>query len=380
MDRIVVAQPILTGNERRYVLDCLDTNWVSSNGKYIGLFESAFARYCNVKHAVAINTGTAALHAALAGLKLEPNDEVILPTVTFIATANAVRYCGARVVLADVLPGTLAIDPADVARKITARTKVIIPVHLYGMPANMKALNALAQKYGITVIEDAAEAHGARYRGQRVGGLGHCGIFSFYGNKILTTGEGGMVTTNDDALAARIRRLCADGMDQDKRYWFSGIGYNYRMTNVAAALGLAQLEQIDLFLALRADLAARYTRALQGLREHLILPADTVCDEAVNWMYTIYLRNRKEVDRDAVMRYLAGRGIETRPVFYPLHTMPPYQTMNQVFPVAEAWSSAGINLPTHLGLTEAELHRIVSALHGALHAVAPPALVPCGLQ
>jgi perosamine synthetase len=207
MKRISVAEPKLAGNERKYVLDCLDTNWISSNGKYIGAFEEAFASFCGVKHAVAANNGTTALHLALVALGLEPGDEVIIPTVTYIATANAVRYCGATPVLVDVCADTMNIDPKAIEAKITPRTKGIIPVHLYGHPADMGSISAIARKHGLWVLEDAAEAHGAEVNGKRVGGLGECATFSFFGNKIVTTGEGGMVTTDDDELADKAAAL-----------------------------------------------------------------------------------------------------------------------------------------------------------------------------
>ena len=240
MNRIFVAQPKMAGNERMYVLDCLDTNWISSNGKYIAAFEEAFAKYCGAKHAIAANNGTTALHLALVALDLKPGDEVIIPTVTYIATANAVRYCGATPVLVDVCADTMNINPADIERKITPKTRGIIPVHLYGHPADMDAVNRIATKHGLWVVEDAAEAHGAEVNGKKVGTLGTCATFSFFGNKIITTGEGGMVTTDDDELAAKLRLYRGQGMDPNRRYWFPVVGFNYRMTNIQAAIGLAQ--------------------------------------------------------------------------------------------------------------------------------------------
>ncbi|MGA7813226.1 DegT/DnrJ/EryC1/StrS family aminotransferase, partial [Caballeronia sp.] len=258
MSRISVAQPVLNGNERKYVLDCLDTNWISSVGKYIGAFEEAFSKFCGVEHAIATNNGTTALHLALVALDLQAGDEVIIPTVTYIATANAVRYCGATPVLVDVHAETMNIDPADIERKITSKTKGIIPVHLYGHPAEMETINAIARRHKLWVVEDAAEAHGAEVNGRKVGSMGTCATFSFFGNKIVTTGEGGMVTTNDATLAAKLRLFRGQGMDLARRYWFPVIGYNYRMTNIQAAIGLAQMETIDKSLSDRARLAEWY--------------------------------------------------------------------------------------------------------------------------
>lgn len=365
MNRISVAQPKLEGNERKYVLDCLDTSWISSNGKYITAFEEAFAAFCGVKHAVAANNGTTALHLALVALDLQPGDEVIIPTVTYIATANAVRYCGAVPVLVDVLADTMNIDPAQVERAITPRTRGIIPVHLYGHPARMKPLQTIAKQHGLWILEDAAEAHGAEVDGKRVGSLGECATFSFFGNKIVTTGEGGMVTTNDDALAAKLRLYRGQGVDPKRRYWFPVIGYNYRMTNIQAAIGLAQMETIDTSLKDRQALAALYDEALGPLKDMLVLPSTEAGMHHVYWMYTVFLREGDEARRNAVMQSLDEAGIETRPVFYPMHVLPPYKE-DKVYPVADTWAQRGLNLPTHQYLTRSDIHRIAAALARAL--------------
>ncbi|WP_262270208.1 DegT/DnrJ/EryC1/StrS family aminotransferase [Microvirga yunnanensis] len=365
MDRISVAQPKLAGNERKYVLDCLDTNWISSNGKYITAFEKSFAEFCGVKHAIATNNGTTALHLALVALGLEPGDEVIVPTVTYIATANAVRYCGATPVLVDVCQETMNIDPRDIERKITSRTRGIIPVHLYGHPADMEAVNRVASKHGLWVVEDAAEAHGAEVLGRKVGGLGTCATFSFFGNKIVTTGEGGMVTTNNDELAAKLRLLRGQGMDPQRRYWFPVVGYNYRMTNIQAAIGLAQMEMIDKALSDRGTLANWYNDALAGMQNKILLPRQEPWAKQVYWMYTIFLRYGDGADRDAVMGALDEAGIETRPVFHPMHVLPPYKE-DAAYPTADLWAQRGINLPTHQDLTRDDVQRIAASLERAL--------------
>lgn len=365
MNRISVAQPKLNGREREYVLDCLDTNWISSNGKYIGAFEESFAAFCGVKHAIAANNGTTALHLALVALDLQPGDEVIVPTVTYIATANAVRYCGATPVLVDVCEGTMNIDPSKLESAITPRTRGIIPVHLYGHPAEMGPLTEIATKHGLWIVEDAAEAHGARYLGKRVGGLGTCATFSFFGNKIVTTGEGGMITTDDDELAAKLRLYRGQGMDPKRRYWFPVIGYNYRMTNIQAAIGLAQMETVEVAIADRARLAAWYNEELTPLAEAIVLPTEASWADQVFWMYNIFLRNGDENQRDAVMRSLDDAGVETRPVFYPMHVLPPYQE-DTAYPVADTWAQRGINLPTHQDLTRDDVSRVAAALKVAL--------------
>lgn len=366
MKRISVAEPKLAGNERKYVLDCLDTNWISSNGKYIGAFEQAFATFCGTKHAIAANNGTTALHLALVALDLQPGDEVIIPTVTYIATANAVRYCGATPVLVDVCADTMNIDPKEVEKKITKRTRGIIPVHLYGHPADMDSINAIARQHDLWVLEDAAEAHGAEVNGKRVGNLADCATFSFFGNKIITTGEGGMITTNDDELAARLRLYRGQGVDPNRRYWFPVVGYNYRMTNIQAAIGLAQMETVDQALEDRRVLSRLYDEALTPLKDVLVLPVTHPGMRHVYWMYTVFLREGDESRRNNVMAALDQADIETRPVFYPMHVLPPYQE-KAIYPVADLWAQRGMNLPTHQYLTKADVDRIAATLAQALN-------------
>lgn len=361
--RIPVAAPLLDGRETEYVLECMSTSWISSVGRFIGEFENAFATFCEVKHAVATNNGTAALHLALVALGLQPGDEVIVPTLTYIASANVVRYCSAVPVFVDNHIQSFNLDPDEVAAKITGRTRGIIPVHVYGHPADLDPILKLAEKHGLFVLEDAAESVGARYKDRRIGGHGNCATFSFFGNKIITTGEGGMVTTNDEALAARLRLLRGQGMDLQRRYWFPVIGFNYRMTNVAAAIGLAQLERIDHHLKKRKTIAEYYDRHLASLSDRIILPtADPWVDHAY-WMYTIVLRTNVLKSRDQVMRDLDDTGIETRPVFYPMHVLPPYRDAAPgPFPRADFCGSRGISLPTHGRLTEQDVDRVVEAL------------------
>jgi perosamine synthetase len=357
--------PSFEGNERAYVLDCVDSSWISSAGPYITRFEEEFAQFCGVRHALTTNNGTTALHLALVALDLQPGDEVIIPTLTYIATANAVRYCNGVPVLCDIEPDTLTIDPSAIEALITPRTKGIIAVHLYGHVAKMAEISAIAKRHSLWVIEDAAEAHGAMEGAKTAGSLGTIATFSFFGNKIMTTGEGGMITTDDDELAEKVRLFRSQGMDPKRRYWFPVVGYNYRMTNIQAALGLAQLEQADRLLGLRAELAARYDSLLAPLRSKLILPVQREGTRHVYWMYTVLLADGGADERDDVMRKLDEHGIETRPVFYPMHVMPPYFE-DKVYPQADLWSSRGINLPTHAKLTIDDQKRVVAALAEAL--------------
>jgi perosamine synthetase len=364
--RIAVAAPTLNGNEKRYVLECLETTWISSIGRFITEFERAFARFCGVEHAIAVSNGTSALHLALVALGLKPGDEVIVPTLTYIATANAVTYCGAKPVLVDCDPRTLNMDPAAIVEKITAHTRGIIPVHLYGHPVDMDPIISVAREHGLFVLEDAAEAHGAEYKGRRVGSLSNCAAFSFFGNKIMTTGEGGMVTTNDSDLAAKLQLYRGQGLAPGRRYWHPVVGYNYRMTNIAAALGLAQLEQIDELMSARARLADWYRLKLERLANKLVPQAAEPWTRPVLWMQTVMLRRGDEAKRDSVMQRLDAAGIETRPVFYPMHLLPPYQEDATLYPNATRCALRGMNLPTHGGLTEADVERICRVLEAIL--------------
>ncbi|NJM53531.1 MAG: DegT/DnrJ/EryC1/StrS family aminotransferase, partial [Blastocatellia bacterium] len=284
--KIPVAATTLNGNEKKYVNDCLETGWISSAGKYVGLFEESFAEFCGVRHAVACCNGTVALHLALASLGVTAGDEIIVPTLTFVATPNAVTYCGATPVFVDSEAETWNLNPAEVEAKITPRTKAIIAVHLYGHPAQMRKLKEIALRHKLFLIEDAAEAHGALCDGQKIGSIGDVSAFSFYANKIITTGEGGMVVTNDDALAEKIRLLRGQGMDPNRRYWHTVIGYNYRMMNLAAAIGLGQLEKVENQLEARRKIALQYRARLHDT-SGIIWQDEQIWASHVNWMVSI---------------------------------------------------------------------------------------------
>lgn len=361
---IPVAVPNLSGNEKKYVNECLDTTWISSNGSYIKRFEEAFSRFIGSSNALSCCNGTVALHLPLLALGLKEGDEVIVPTFTYIATANAVRYCGATPVFVDCLPNTWNIDPKDVEKKITCKTKGIIPVHLYGNPCDMDAIMDIARKHNLFVLEDAAECHGATYRGKKAGSFGNAGTFSFFGNKIITTGEGGMVVTNDDELAARMRLLKGQGMDPNRRYWFTDIGYNYRMTNIEAALGLAQLEKVDEHIAARRRVASAYNELFSGMDQYIQTQKTTAGAESVYWMYSVILTDQSKLSRDELMARLAADGIETRPLFFPMHKMPPYKDETVSCPVSCQIAYNGMNIPTHAKLSQDDIEYISKKIIG----------------
>lgn len=357
-----VAAPVFEGNELRYVTECVLTNWISSQGRFVQEFERTFAKFCGARHGVAVSNGTVALHLALVLAGVGPGDEVILPTLTFVATANAVRYTGATPVFADSDRSTWTLNPAEVKRKVTSRTKAIIPVHLYGHPADMDPLMELADRHGLVVVEDAAEAHGALYKGRRVGSIGHIGCFSFYGNKIITTGEGGMLTIQDDGLAERARVLRDHGMSRTRKYWHETVGFNYRLTNLQAAVGVAQMERVEALLAQRATVGAEY-RARLAADGRLELPPLAPWAHPVTWLYTVLLK--EGLSRDDAIRSLEAQGVSSRPSFYPVHRMPPYLT-TEAFPVADSLSARGLSLPTWAPMNPAEIGRVCLALREAL--------------
>ena len=356
---IPVNNPVMDGNEKAYVLDCLDSSWISSSGKYIDQFEEAFAKFCDAKYAIACSNGTAALHLALLALGLEPGDEVIVPTLTFIASANAVTYCGARPVFIDVEPETWNINPALIESKISSRTKGIVVVHFRGHPADMDPILEVARRHGLFIVEDAAQSHGAEYKGKRTGALGDIGTFSFFGNKIITTGEGGMIVTNDDGLAGKMRLFKNQGMENSRRYWHPVVGYNYRMTNVAAAIGLAQLEKIRSQIQGRSEVASWYREYLREFHG-MSWQQDKEWAKRVWFLFTLVMEEDSRSVRDDLIPYLLKHGIDTRPVYYPLHSLPPYaeKSGSDVFPIADHVSRMGINLPTWAGMTREDVRYI----------------------
>jgi perosamine synthetase len=357
---IPVAEPDFGGNEEAYLVDCLRSTWISSIGPYVSRFEKDFAQFCGTRFALSTSNGTTALHVTLAALGIGPGAEVIVPTLTFIATANAVAYTGAKVVFADSEYETWNVSSNSIQSKISNRTKAIIAVHVYGHPADMDSILEVARQYELPVVEDAAEAHGAEYKGARVGSLGVAGIFSFYGNKIITTGEGGMVTLDDPELAQRATFLKDHAMSSERRYWHPEIGFNYRLTNLQAAIGVAQLEQVDTFIEKKRANAMRYNALLKGIRG-ITLPPAAAWAKNVYWMYSILLDDAFPLGRDELILQLRRRGIDSRPFFYPLHTMPPY-ARNESYPVAEDLARRGLNLPSSSRLTPEQIERVCSAI------------------
>lgn len=367
---IPVAIPDLTGNEERYVVEAIRSTWISSTGPFVDRFESEFAAMCEAETALGVCNGTIALHLALLGLDVRPGDEVLVPSLTYVATANAVRYVGGEPVFVDVDPLTWCINPQKLEASITRRTKGIIAVHLYGHPADMDAINHVAAVHGLWVVEDAAEAHGAHYKGRSVGSLGRLATFSFYGNKILTCGEGGAITLSDQNLAVRLRTLRGQGMDPKRRYFFPVTGHNFRLTNVACALLCAQLERFAEIDARRKQICAAYRDLMEGIPGIGFQPIAEWA-EVAPWLFCITVNEALYGhSRDKLMDILSEHGVETRPFFLPLHTLPPFreesQRRRERLPVTDKLSREGLSLPTYVGLTERDLERIADVIRGTL--------------
>ena len=364
MYRIPISSPVFNGNEKKYLNECIDTGWVSANGKFVDEFSKKFAEFCGSKYSLPCSNGTVTLHLIAKALGIGPGDEVIMPTLTYIATANAISECGATPVFVDSDINTWNIDPKEVEKAITKNTKAIIPVDLYGLACDMTELMKISEKYNIPIIEDAAEAHGACWNGKKVGSFGKAGSFSFFGNKIITCGEGGMIVTDDEEFYKKMKLLRSQGTDPSyKRYWHICRGYNYRMTNMQAAIGLAQLENIDWHINERKRVVNKYRELLKNeLGDYLIEQKVTNKENHIYWMYSIVLSDKVKKSRDEVMRLMEEKGIEMRPLFYPMHIMPPYENKNLHLPVAEYLSSRGINLPTHALMDDEKIEYVVNCL------------------
>ena len=360
---IPVYEPKIGEREQAYVTECLKTKWISSRGHFVKDFEDSFATYLGTKHAVSLCNGTVALHLALAVLGIGQGDEVIVPTLTYVASANAIRYVNATPVFADSHPAYWNLDPGKIEERIGPRTKALIAVHLYGHPCDMDPILKIAREHDLFVVEDVAEAHGAQYKGRKLGTFGDIAAFSFYANKIITTGEGGMVVTNDSTLADRCFSLRNQGVSKTRTYWHDTLGYNYRMTNICAAIGLAQLERVSETIARKRDIARLYKTKLEHTRG-LVTQGEESWAFSVYWMFSILVSPEK---RDLLRRYLEDRAVETRPFFYPAHMMPIYLNYNtQGFPVAERISASGINLPSAPTLANDEIERVCDDINGFL--------------
>lgn len=364
--RIQVLQPFLGGNELEYVTDCIRSGWISSQGKYVSQFESMFEEMHPGTHAIATSSGTTALHLAMISLGIGPGDEVIIPNLTFAATINAALYCGATPVLCDISPHTLCIDCGELKKLINKKTRAIVPVHLYGQPCDMHEINDLLTGTNILVIEDCAEAIGSRIGNQLVGTYGDAAIFSFFGNKTITTGEGGILLSKDLKVAERARTLRDHGMLKQKRYWHEEVGFNYRLTNLQAAIGVAQLERFPSILRKKMQIAEDYRRILKDTPGIDAFPPMLEINLHSNWLFTVVLNDR--INRDLIIENLLSKGIETRPVFYPLHLMPPYANFPRSSSTknSERISKGGLSLPTSVQLTESDIAYIGSNLGDAL--------------
>lgn len=364
-DQLVpLYEPWLGREEARLVMQALRSGWISSAGPLVPEFEDRFAFLCGVRHAIAVSSGTAALHVTLHALGIGPGDEVLVPTLTFVATANAVRYTGATPVFVDSEWETWGMDPEDAERKITGRTRALIPVHLYGHPARMPAILELAKRRGLLVVEDASEAHFASVNGRYVGALGAAGVFSFFGNKAVTTGEGGMVVTDDSALAERVRYLIGQAMSPQRRYWHGELGFNYRMTNLQAAVGLAQLSRLEEILRRKRRIAMWYRHVLDTAPD-LVMPPELPGYRNIYWLFSFLMMPQIESSARVAQR-LASRGVDTRPFFVPIHSLPPYAGDWGPFPVAASLARRGLSLPSGPRLNHATVTHVAQEVLEAL--------------
>ena len=360
---IPVCEPTLGGNELKYVTQCIQSNWISSAGRFILEFERKFAKVCGAKYGVATTSGTTALHLALITMGLGPGDEVIIPSFTMIASANTVQHTGATPVLVDSEMATWNMDVSKIEEKITENTKAIMPVHTYGHPCDMDPIMALAEKHDLFVLEDAAEAHGALYKEKYIGSIGDAACFSFYANKIITTGEGGMITTNNEELYQKAANIRDHAFSNDRHFWHKYLAFNFRMTNMQAAIGLAQVERFDELVQTRIDHAELYTSLLKDV-PGIVTPPITDGIKNVFWMYSILIQDDFGISRDELRARLAKRGIETRTFFIPIHLQPLYfeKYKNESFPNAEELCLRGMYLPSASSLTEMEIEMICDSL------------------
>ena len=345
-----VASPTLNGNEFKYLTDAFFSSWISSTGAYINKFENAFSHYSDCSYGVSVSNGTVALHLALVVLGIGKGDEVIVPDLTFAATINAVLHANATPVIVDIEEESWCISPSEIEKAITERTKAIIPVHLYGQPCDMESIMSIATRHNLKVIEDCAEAHGSSFGGKKVGSFGDIGCFSFYGNKVITTGEGGMCVTNNSSLDEKMRLLRDHGMSKTKRYWHDHVGFNYRLTNLQAAIGLAQLERIDEIHHNRREYENAYKKVLGS---QYSFQSDLPDRDRITWLVGILVN--KNLNREDLMEKFINMGIDVRPFFYPLSKMDIYKKFSNLkTPISEKISKRGLNLPTYESLKSVE--------------------------
>lgn len=356
---IPVYTPDLSGNEKKYVLDALESGWISSIGAYVDKFEKSLAEETGFRNVIAVCNGTVALHLAIHCLDIGPGDEVIVPTFTYIASVNTIAQTGAKPVFVDVQASDWLMDPEQIERKITSKTKAIMPVHLYSGLCDDR-VNELARQHGLSIIEDCAEALGSNRSGRHAGIGADVATFSFFGNKTVTTGEGGAVASNNDALAARMRKVKGQGQSLTRRYWHDELGFNYRMTNIAAAVGVAQMERFSQIVERKQHIASLYRSHLNGFPFDFQKPSGDVTSN--EWLVSLLLPDGS--DRDLIMAEMAANGVDTRPVFYCAHHMPMYFSEER-FPIAENIASRGISLPSYPGLTDDDIERVCDVLKSA---------------
>ena len=367
---IPVNQPLLDGNEKKYLLECIETGWISSEGPFVPRFEEAFAASVGRKHGIAVSSGSSALDVSVAALRIGLGDEIIMPAFTIISCAAAIIRAGARPVLVDSDPITWNMNPAQVEARVTPRTRAIMVIHIYGLPADMDQILATARRHGLAVIEDAAEMHGQTYRGQRCGSFGELSVFSFYPNKHVTTGEGGMLVTDDSQLAERCRSLRNLCFRPESRFVHDELGWNFRMTSLQAALGLAQLERLDESVRRKRRMGAEYTRLLAGT-SGIRLPLErTEYAENIYWVYGLLLEQRTGLDAREAMVRLGRAGVGTRPFFWPMHNQPVFGRMGlfagERYPVAEMLGTQGFYLPSGLALTTAQIGTVATKVRELL--------------
>jgi perosamine synthetase len=353
-----VYQPSIGNKEKENVLECLNSTWISSKGKFINQFENSFSNYIGIKHSAAVCNGTVAIHIALLALGIGQGDEVIVPSFTYVASVNAIRYTGAKVVFIDSDLSTWQMDPNKIEDKITKKTKAILVVHLYGQPCDMDLILNIAKKYKLYVVEDCAEAFGSLYNGRHVGTFGNISTFSFFGNKTITTGEGGMVVTNDPSLIEKVIHLKGQGLAKNREYYHDIIGYNYRMTNICAAIGAAQLERANELIEKKIQIAKWYEEKLKNTP--VVFHSEVGDVRHSFWMVSILFKDSGE--REKVREHLKLNGIETRPTFHPVHLMPMYFKKGLALPVAEELGNRGINLPSYPDLNETDVDFICNKI------------------
>lgn len=371
MSAIPVNEPLLDGNEKQYLQECIDTGWISSEGPFVNRFEQEFANCCDRKHGIAVANGTAALQLAVEALGIGKDDEVILPTFTIISCAAAIVRCGATPVPVDCDAHTWNMTVDSIEARITPRTKAIMVVHMYGLPADMDAIMALAERYNLDVIEDAAHVHGHNYKDRICGSFGRVSVFSFYPNKIITSGEGGMVVTDDDVLNKRVRSLMNLCFTSEQRFRHEELGWNYRLTNMQAAVGLAQLEQIHRFIEIKKRIGRVYQQGLRDITALQLPVSNTDYADNIYWVFGVVLNDQAGMDTQTVMQKLADNGIGTRPFFWPIHQQPVF-TKQAMFkdlhcPNAESLARQGFYLPSGLALTEAQQATVIDAMHKVLN-------------